>query len=298
MAQSPSTDLFLPAPLLDAVAGFGAEGALWLESLPACVCGLERAWSITVERALDSGGVCSWVAPARLRDGSDAILKIGIPHSEARYEAHALRVWNGRGAVRLLRASEDGFTLLLERCVPGADLWTLSEAEADTMAAGVLERLWDVTAPGAPFDQLADVVEGWCEQLPRTAAANGYEPEMVSHAIEAAHHLVGTQSRTALLHGDFHPGNVLSAERQPWLAIDCKPVVGDPAYDLAQWLGNRYETASQSADPVATLRREIRWFAERLHLDAARIAGWTFVKSLGWEWEPAAARTFRVVFTG
>ena len=68
-------------------------------------------------------------------------------------------------------------------------------------------------------------------------------------------------ARAVLLHGDFHPGNVLSAQREPWLAIDCKPVVGDPAYDLAQWLGNRYEAVAQSPDPVATLRRQIRRFA-------------------------------------
>src|SRR5262249_27017945 len=152
----------------------------------------------------------------------------------------------------------------------------------DAVAADVLERLWEVTAPGAPFDQLAEVVEGWCEQLPRMAAANGYDQDMVAHAIEVARHLVGTPSRAVLLHGDFHPGNVLSAERQPWLAIDGKPVVGDPAYDLAQWIANRYEAVERSPDPVAPLRRQIARFAGRLHLDPGRIAGWTFVKSLAW----------------
>ena len=57
--------------------------------------------------------------------------------------------------------------------------------------------------------------------------------------------LSATQPHRVLLHGDFHPGNVLAAAREPWLAIDCKPLVGDPAYDLAQWLGNRCETVEQ-----------------------------------------------------
>jgi streptomycin 6-kinase len=249
-----------------------------------------------VQPALDSGGVCSWIAPVRLADGNEAILKVGIPHDEARHEAAALRVWDGRGAVRLLRASEDGFNLLLERCIPGTNLETVPEEEGDAIAAGVLERLWDASAPGAPFDRLSDVVQGWCERLPHEAPANGYETELVSHVIDVARHLLATQKRVVLLHGDFHPGNVLAAQREPWLAIDCKPVIGDPAYDLAQWLGNRFEAAVQTSDPVSYLRRQVERFADRLDLDPARVAGWTFVKSLGWEWEPAAARTFRAVF--
>src|SRR5205814_8136644 len=144
------------------VDGFGAEGERWLKKLPARVRELERAWSLDVQGALDIDAGCAWVAPARLADGSEAILKIGIPHPEARHEADALRAWNGRAAVRLLRVSENGFDLLLERCVPGANLWTLPEEEADAAAAGVSERLWDAPPPGAPFDHLTDVVDGWC----------------------------------------------------------------------------------------------------------------------------------------
>jgi streptomycin 6-kinase len=32
-----------------------------------------------------------------------------------------------------------------------------------------------------------------------------------------------------LLHGDLHHENILAAEREPWLAIDPKGVVGEPA---------------------------------------------------------------------
>ncbi len=61
-------------------------------------------------------------------------------------------------------------------------------------------------------------------------------------------------------------------------------MVGDPAYDLAQWLGNRTEAARASGNPVSALRGQIDRFALRLDLDPARIAGWAFVKALGWEW--------------
>ena len=93
-----------------------------------------------------------------------------------------------------------------------------------------------------------------------------------------------------VLHGDFHPGNVLSAAREPWLAIDPKPLVGDPAYDLAQWLGNRCESAERRADPVAAIRQQIERLSDLLCLDPARVAGWAFVKSVAWDWGAPSTR--------
>jgi streptomycin 6-kinase len=133
---------FIPARVRESAMGFGAEGERWLEQLPARVAALERVWSISAGPPFDTGGCVSWAAPARAADGSEVVLKISIPHREARDEAKALQAWDGDGAVRLLRASDDGFTLLIERCVPGTDLWPLAEAEANAVGAGVLRRLW------------------------------------------------------------------------------------------------------------------------------------------------------------
>jgi streptomycin 6-kinase len=290
--ETPETPFFVPAPLRERLRESGAEDARWLEALPARVAELERAWSLAVGRAFDTDTCCSWVAPVQLANGSEAVLKIGIPHREARYEAEALRFLDGRGAVRLLRASEDGFSLLLERCLPGTDLWSLGEEDADDVGAHILRQLWREPPPEAPFETLSALVAEWCESLPREAPEAGYDAEIVAHVVELARELAATQPPAVLLHGDFHPGNVLSAQREPWLAIDCKPLVGDPAYDLAQWLSNRVEAAEQSPDPVARLRRQIDAFSRRLGLDSARIAGWALVKSLGWEWGPSTARLF------
>jgi streptomycin 6-kinase len=284
---------YVPDRVRQTASESGAEGACWLEDLPARVAELERAWSLTAQRAFDADGCVSWVAPVQLEDGSEAVLKISIPHREARYEAEALRVYDGRGAVRLLRASEDGFALLIERCVPGTNLWSLGEDEGNAMGAGVLRRLWREPPPTAAFERLSDLAAEWCEELPRTGPAAGFDAATIDHAVELARALSATQPERVLLHGDFHPGNVLSAAREPWLAIDCKPLMGDPAYDLAQWLGNRCETVEQAPDAVSAIRRQIDHMSGLLGLDPARVAGWAFVKSLGWDWGPAVARVLR-----
>src|SRR5688500_4686902 len=184
--------LFITDRLRQTAAEFGDEGARWLANLPARVSQLERAWSITVEPARDNDGSCSWIAPARLADGTEAILKVSIPHPEARREADALRAWDGRGAVRLLQATEDGFSLLLERCVPGTNLWSLPEDEADATGAAVLQRLWREPPDDAPFDRLTDLAAEWCRDLPLTAPAAGYDADVIADAVSLARDLAAT----------------------------------------------------------------------------------------------------------
>ena len=113
---------FIPAFLQQHIVTFGEEGTQWLARLPLLIAELERVWDFHAGPAFNHGGAVSWVAPVKCGDGSEAVLKIGIPQDEARFEAQALRFLNGHGAIRLLRASEDGFSMLLERCLPGTEL--------------------------------------------------------------------------------------------------------------------------------------------------------------------------------
>jgi streptomycin 6-kinase len=275
--------------------GFGAEGTRWLADLPRYIAELAQEWGLRVGPAFDQDGAVSWVAPVELSDGSEGVLKITFPHDDPRFEADALRVLDGRGAVRLLHVSDDGFSLLLERCRPGTDLWSLGEMEGDAVACRLLPGLWRDPTPDAPFVSLADYVARWWDELPRLTAGADYDAEVVAAAVARGRDLAASQPRRVLLHGDFHPGNVLAAQREPWLCIDPKPLVGEPAYDLAQWLYNRARFVIRSDDAVAVLRRQIDRFAVDLGLDPARIAGWAFVKAFGWEFGPEFVTLFRQV---
>lgn len=286
---------FIPAFLQQHILQFGAVGTQWLAHLPQRIAELEREWDFRTGPAFDHGGAVSWVAPVELGDGSEAVLKIGLPQDEARFEAHALRFLDGHGAVRLLHASDDGFSLLLERCLPGTDLWSLDDEEGNAVACRLLPRLWRTPDPGAPFASLSDTVARWWDDLPRITAGADYDGKVVAEAVARGRALAAGQPRRVLLHGDFNPGNVLAAQREPWLCIDPKPLVGDPAYDLAQLLYNRARFVIQSGDAVAVLRRQIDGFAANLGLDPARIAGWAFVKALGWQCGPEFVTLFQQV---
>ena len=288
-------NVFIPAALEKSALEFGEEGTRWLQSLPERIAALAEEWACRIGPALDHGGCVSWVAPVEREDGTQAILKVGIPHDEARYEAEALRFLAGQGAARLLRVSDDGFSMLLERCLPGTDLWSLGEEEGDAVACAVLRRLWREPPANAPFLPLSDLMAHWADEIPRIATDGGYDWELAAEAVAFGRELAASQPQRVFLHGDFHPGNVLAAQREPWLVIDPKPLIGDPAYDLAQWLANRYDAAILTTDPVSLLRRQTERFADNLGLDPARIAGWTFVKAFGWEWGPEATTLFHKV---
>lgn len=105
-----------------------------------------------------------------------------------------------------------------------------------SLAAGVLVRLWQPVDGDHPFESLADLAAELSvaaeERLDRFDPP--WDLGLVREGIGVLHELPRTTEKLALLHQDFHPRNILSAQRQPWLAIDPKPVVGDPAFDPVQ----------------------------------------------------------------
>jgi streptomycin 6-kinase len=250
----------------------------WLARLPALVGDLAADWQLSLEDPFGPGGCSAWVAPARTTAGDDVVLKVGWSHWEADHEAEGLRAWNGRGAARCLRAESlgDATALLLERCLPGHALGAvLAEPEQDAVIAGLLRRLWGVpVAADAPFRPLQVMCDGWAASFERRFAADGrgLDPGLARAGAGALRELPACAARAVLLSTDLHAGNVLAAQREPWLTIDPKPFVGDPAYDTVQHMLNCDERLA--SDPVGLARR----MAALLDLEAERVTRWLFAR--------------------
>ncbi|MFC4562803.1 aminoglycoside phosphotransferase family protein [Nocardiopsis mangrovi] len=280
-------DLPAPLPLPDAVAANvrlldGGEG--WLRGLPDALEGLRDAWGLSLGRPY-SGGSCSWAAPARTADGTRAVLKVSFPHREASGEAAALRFWAGEGAVRLLRRSGDGFALLLEECTPGTPMAAARTPADELLTAGAhaLAGLWNREATGdLGLEPLASVLTEWAgltrERLDRLRP-EGVDPGLVHTAADLLESLPATAARTVVLHGDFNPGNVLAAERAPWLAIDPKPMAGDPGYDLWPLL-QQVDDPFAYPDPEAVLCRRFALVSGILGEPVDRLAAWCLARTV------------------
>jgi streptomycin 6-kinase len=209
------------------------------------------------------------VAPALLRTGAHAVLKIGLPHFESAHEAEALRVWKGDGAVRLLDTDSASGALLLERCQPGTHLRALPEDAQDVVLAHLLRRLWRTPPPDHPFRPLSALTAMWADE---TAAQPWPDAGLVRAGLQLLGELPMSATSHVVLATDLHAGNVLRAQREPWLAIDPKPFVGDPAYDATQHLLNC--RTRLAADPLRLIGR----FAEHLGIDSDRVRLWMFAR--------------------
>jgi streptomycin 6-kinase len=267
-------------------ATFGEEGQRWLRQIPEIIASLERSWSIQVEPPFP-GLSYNYAAPAYRADGTELVLKFGIPREEINREIEALRTYDGRGSVQLVASNPDQGALLLERLVPGqmlAELCPERDAQATIISAAVMERLWQPLPANHEFLPIASWFDGFRALREKFDGDCGPFPQRLVEAAESLYvDLSVATDEPALLHGDLHHYNILSDNREPWLAIDPKGVFGDRAFDVGALLRNpldfpRWDSMNQ------VLERRVHILAERLNLDRQRVIGWGIAVNLLSSW--------------
>jgi streptomycin 6-kinase len=268
----------LPDPLPDGTRELGqhASGRVWLEQLPVLLDEVVERWQLSIGDAFREASASLTLRATKV-GGEPVVLKLQYPHREAEHEAEALAHWDGNGAVRLLAHDPDRHALLLEHCEPGTPLFELDQDAALDVLIELLPRLWQPS--DRPFTSLADEAAHWAATLPAAWARAGrpFERDLLATALEAIGELASTQGEEVLLHQDLHTGNVLSAAREPWLAIDPKPLLGEREFGLAPIVRGA-ELGHSRAHVLHRLDR----LSRELRLDRRRACGWTFVQTLAW----------------
>ena len=261
-----------------------SQGRRWLAELPAVCRRLSDEWSVDLGASFADCHVSLVVAASRgaqplvLKVPMPSTVELGtLPGGARSSEAAALGQWAGDGSVHLVEHDPATGAMLIERCVPGASLDQLDEPDGDGVAAELLHRLHQSRPPAGHFDRLADRAVRLAEILPTWYESTGapFEQWLLDTSVELLAELSESGPAEVLLHGDFHHANILSAERQSWLAIDPLPMVGDPTYDAVQYLLFR---KGDLADPVADWNGVIARFCARLGLDTERVKAWTFAR--------------------
>lgn len=254
----------------------GPGWADWLDQLPGLVTELLDEWGLTVDGPA-THGECALVVPVRT-DGRAAVLKVSWPHWEAATEHVALQRWAGNGAVELFRADPHRFALLLERA-GSTDLTPVPIDEACAVIGGLYNRL-HVPAPGR-LRSLSSQVIDWTDRLAGLPRDAPVPRRLVDRAVGIGRELAADPGTDGtLVHTDLHPGNVLAAEREPWLVIDPKPLSGDPAYEVAPMLWNRWDEALASGDVRSAVRRRLEMVVDAAGLDEDRARAWVQVRMM------------------
>lgn len=265
---------------------YGDDGAEWLGRLPNLIAEFERRWSITVGPPVD-GLSYNYVAPAVDVQGGALMFKLGVPNPELMTEIEALRIYDGRGCVQLLAADPERGALLLERLEPGATLRAHvdDDEQATSIAAGVMQRLWRQIPPEHPFPSVARWATGLDRLRNRFDGTTGPLPAaLVVRAEDLFRELIASMAEPVLLHGDLHHDNILAAQREPWLAIDPKGVVGEPAYEVGALLRNPFPEILSMPQPARTLGRRVDQLSSELGFDRDRILGWALAQAVLSAW--------------
>ncbi|MEG8279242.1 aminoglycoside phosphotransferase family protein [Streptomyces sp. AHA2] len=264
----------IPRELAAAQAEYNGEaGRAFIAALPGLAARFLTHWDLEPD-GTPMHGVSALVLPVvRRGDGTPAVLKLQLLDEESEGEPVALRVWDGDGAVRLLDHDAPTGTMLLERL----DETRMLSHEPDTRRAvlTIAELLAHLTSFPAPpgMRRLGDIARAMLDATPR-ALERLPDPQarrLVADCAAAVREVVD-EPGDRLLHWDLHDENVLASHRAPWLAIDPKPLAGDPGFELWPALDNRFDPA------------EILWrfdaMTDVLALDRARARAWTLGRLL------------------
>ncbi|MCC8434605.1 aminoglycoside phosphotransferase family protein [Brevibacillus sp. M2.1A] len=275
----------LPTHFTKIITGVHKEaGRLWLDSFHELIADCEARWSLKVLEPFPLS--YNFVAPVVLKDGTNAVLKLGVPGVEWQRELAAIRGFAGRGMVQLLDADEEKGMMLLERIMPGETLDKLSsEDERIQCLADVIKRMHTpisrVGKLASRFPTIADWAVGLEQIRPHFQGGTGLIPEqMVEQAMQWYKKLLPTQKEPCLLHGDLHHENILRAEREPWLAIDPKGLIGETEYEVIPFLLNHLP--EDGLEEV--MKQRVDGLTKALSLQKERVLAWAYCHSVLSAW--------------
>lgn len=270
----------------DTVVREGAAGQAWLDQLPALVETLCRQWRLQVDGPV-MHGYLGLVVPV-LRGDDACVFKVSWIDRSTRAESLALATWDGQGAVRLLEAAPQHGAMLLEQLDFTRSLNDIPISEAIPVAGQLLRRL-AVPAP-------AGVMTTWewgkeaLETMPQHWAQYGQDMprQVLDRACELTAQLADSTG-TLLVNYDLHYLDTLASEREPWLVVDPKVVVGEPEFGVAQLFWCRLE----DIEAYGGFELHFRTLVEAAELDAELTRAWTYVRCVDyWLWGLSVGLTY------
>ena len=269
----------------------GAPGRAWIAALPKLAAEVLDRWALSLDGP-PLHGMGALVLPVIRADRTPAALKLQPVNDENASEPVGLRIWNGDGVVRLLDHEPDTGSMLLER-LDGAR--SLSTVHDDVAALQILAELMArlVAVPALPgLRHLSEIAAAMLDEVPTAVTALGdpAERRLVRTCASAVAELIG-EAGDRLLHWDLHYDNILAGQREPWLAIDPKPLAGDPGFELLPALDNRWDEVVATGDVARAVLRRFDLLTEVVGLDRRRATGWTLgrvLQNVLWDIEDGA----------
>jgi streptomycin 6-kinase len=238
-------------------------------------------WSITLGEPYPDVYPGNVVYRCTLGDGSPAVIKTEPvrPDDEFITGINAMVLYAGRGMARVLKVDRDERVILMELVVPGEPLWQQPIDQALAAAASVMAKL-RITPPDDSFPDVRAYHRAWPNHLRLYGGPGPIDADLVDLGERLFQELCDSSADPVVLHGDLHFGNVLSSDRETWLAIDPKGLTGEPCYEVGDLFRNRVEELSEASDPIRAMRWRVEALADLTGFDRERIRLWALSQAV------------------
>jgi streptomycin 6-kinase len=262
----------------------GEKGEDWLERLPGIVRELEGEWGIKVQKPFRAAEF-NFVAPAVGTTSDLVVLKISPPFEtdEILGEAAYLKTKNGNGAIKLIRQDIDQRAILIEHALPGENLVECFKDNEPASVAPAIQVLRAILGPPPVGAGDITTLDKWFDGLRRYESTK-FPADYATRALQIYEDLSVQANRTYYLHGDFHPGNIVNATREPYLVIDPKGIVGHIGYEIAVFLNNFHWWQEGAPDIQARLETAIKQFSDAFDIDPLELRQWAYAQMVIGAW--------------
>ncbi|MGH2491732.1 MAG: aminoglycoside phosphotransferase family protein [Candidatus Limnocylindria bacterium] len=240
-------------------------------------------WGITLGEPYLDVYPDNLVYRCRLRDGTPAVIKSEPDRGgddEFLTGIDAMVLYAGRGMVRVLEVARDERIVLMERVVPGETLWQAPIDQALEAVGSVMAKLRMEPPDRHTFPDVRAYHRAWPNHVRLYGGAGPIDADLFEIGERLFVELCDSSSAPVVLHGDLHYGNVLSSDRDGWLAIDPKGVSGEPCYEVGDVFRNRVEELYETPDPVQAMRRRVEALADLTGFDRERIRLWALAQAV------------------
>lgn len=252
----------------------------WLGRIPGIIDELKGKWNLEIGEEFELS--YNYVISAIRKDGTQAVLKIYFPKDpEYLNQLKTLKIFNGEGAVKVLKSDDNNYAILMERCIPGNTLSSLDDEEKETLIfTEVLKKLWKKPPRNFRFSSIGDDLkdfEWYFNNLKKIRYP--LRKDLVIKAQGKFSYLVKTQKDLYLLHSDLHHENILSSKRG-WLAIDPKGVLAEREFEVAAFMRNPIKRAKKNLLTRKILLARLDIISKELDLDKGRMVNWAFSQTV------------------
>lgn len=255
---------------------FGDQGQQWLKQLPELIKQCEKQHAIKIEKVLDDLSY-NYVANAIDDSGQPLIIKIGVVNTGFSNEIDALTAMAGSGVVKLIHADKTLGMMLLEKLIPGKTLATVTnDNEATTIACSLMQQIVQAVPENHEFKTTQD----WFKRFDKKVDSSYISTKLIDKAQVIARELHQSISKYMLLHGDLHHFNILSAQREPWLAIDPKGVIGEHEFEVSALMRNPIPDIVTAMKTKAVLKNRADIICEQLRFDRQKVLAWAFTTTV------------------